>query len=212
MSESKPHAGPLRWFQNSFFAGIVIVLPLAVTVWLVAAFVQLVDHNVLPLLPEPFKTTASQVPGAGIMIAVTLLTVIGALAGNFIGRAIVRELDGFLARLPIIRSVYGGSKQVFKQIAEPEQRSFKDAVLIQFPQKGYWSIGFITNATPDQLPEGYVAVYMPQAPIPTSGLLIFAPRSELVPLACSAEEALKRVISLNAGQTPAVTPPETPGV
>lgn len=190
----------LRWFRRSFLAGVAIVLPLAVTIWLVAAFVSLVDNNVLPFLPEPFRVTAERVPGAGIMVAVTALAVLGALAGNFLGRAIIQEVDDFVGRLPLIRSIYGGTKQVFKQVSAPEQRSFKDAVLIEFPQKGFWTIGFITNTTPEFVEDGMVAVYVPQAPIPTTGFLIYAPREALRPLPVGAEDALKKIISLGSAQ------------
>lgn len=190
----------LRWFRRSFLAGVAIVLPLAVTLWLVVAFVGLVDNNVLPLLPGPYRLTAEQVPGAGIMVAITALTLLGALAGNFLGRAIVQELDDLVARVPLIRSIYGGAKQVVKQVAAPEQRSFKDAVLIEFPQKGYWTIRFITNDAPDLVEAGMVAVYVPQAPIPTTGFLIYAPRDALKPLPLGPEDALKRVISLGSAQ------------
>ncbi len=192
--------GFLRWFRRSFLAGVAIVLPLAVTIWLVTAFVSLVDNNVLPFLPEPFRLTAERVPGAGIMVAVTALAVLGALAGNFLGRAIIQEVDDFVGRLPLIRSIYGGTKQVFKQVAAPEQRSFKDAVLIEFPMPGYWTIGFITNTAPDLVEAEMVAVYVPQAPIPTTGFLIYARRDALRPLPISAEEALKKIISLGSAQ------------
>ncbi len=190
----------LRWFRRSFLAGVAIVLPLAVTIWLVTAFVSLVDNNVLPFLPEPFRVTAERVPGAGIMVAVTALALLGALAGNFLGRAIIQEVDDFVGRLPLIRSIYGGTKQVFKQVAAPEQRSFKDAVLIEFPHKGYWTIGFITNTAPDLVEPDMVAVYVPQAPIPTTGFLIYAPRAALKPLSIGAEDALKKIISLGSAQ------------
>ncbi|MDX2233397.1 MAG: DUF502 domain-containing protein [Hyphomonadaceae bacterium] len=197
----------LRWFRRSFLAGVAIVLPLAVTLWLVVAFVGLVDNNVLPLLPGPYRLTAERIPGAGIMVAITALTALGALAGNFLGRAIIQELDDFVARVPFIRSIYGGTKQVFKQVAAPEQRSFKDAVLVEFPHKGYWTIGFVTNTAPDLVEPDLVAVYVPQAPIPTTGFLIYAPRAALKPLSVGPEEALKRVISLGSAQDAAATTP-----
>lgn len=200
--DSGESGGFLRWFRRSFLAGAAVALPLAVTIWLVTTFVAVVDTNVLPLLPEPFRLTAQRVPGAGIMVAVVSLAALGALAGNFLGRAIVQEVDDFVGRVPLIRSIYGGAKQVMKQVSTPEQRSFRDAVMIEFPQPGYWTIGFITNTAPDDAPVGTVAVYVPQAPIPTTGFLIYAPQSALRPLTTNAEDALKRIISLGAAQAP----------
>jgi uncharacterized membrane protein len=189
--------GPWRALQRAFLTGVGVVLPFAVTLWLLIAFVGFVDQNVLPLLPEPLRTTAAKVPGAGLMFAMVALTLLGALTANLFGRLIVRELEDLVERMPLVRSVYGGSKQVFKQFATPEeQKAFKDPVLIEFPRAGAWTIGFITNGCTDDVASGCVAVYVPQAPIPTSGFLIYARRADLMPLAMSSEEALKRVISL----------------
>jgi len=190
----------LRWFRHSFLAGAAVALPLVVTLWLSVMLVTLIDNNVLPLLPAPFRRTAELVPGAGIMVTIVGLTAVGALTANFLGQAIVQEVDDFVAKLPVIRSVYGGAKQVLKQVATPEQRSFKDAVLIEFPQPGYWTIGFITNEAPDIAPDDTVAVYVPQAPIPTTGFLIYARRAALRPLTIGPDEGLKRIISLGAAQ------------
>lgn len=197
---SSETGGLLRWLQRSFIAGAAIALPLALTVWLIVTVVAVVDNNMLPLLPPAFRANAARVPGAGIMVAIVALAALGALAGNFLGRAIMAEVDNFVARLPFIRSIYGGAKQVMQHVATPEQRSFRDAVLLEFPQPGSWVVGFITNAAPDITPEGTVAVYVPHAPIPTSGFLIYAQRDKLRPLSVSAEEALKKVISLGAAQ------------
>jgi uncharacterized membrane protein len=197
---SEPSNDILRWFRRSFLSGVAIVLPFAVTIWLIALFVSIVDNNVLPLLPQAFRETAERVPGAGIMVAIVAITVVGALAANFFGRFIVRETEDLVQRLPVIRSIYGGTKQVFNQVTSKEKQSFKEAVLIEFPQAGYWAIGFVTNESPDLAPDGYVAVYIAQSPIPTSGFLVYAPRNALRPLPIGPEEALKRVISLGAAQ------------
>ena len=209
LTPSAPESkGFMRWFRLSFLAGVAIVLPLAVTIWLVATFVRLVDHNVLPFLPEPFRSTAMQVPGAGIIVAIAALTVLGALAGNFLGRAIVDEVDNLVGRVPLIRSIYGGAKQVFTQVAAPDKRSFQDAVLIEFPIPGCWAIGFITNDAPDIVETGVVAVYVPHGPIPTTGFLIYARRDMLKALPITAEQGLKKIISLGAAQD-APSPSET---
>ena len=203
--------GFARWFRLSFLAGVAIVFPLAVTIWLVATFVRLVDHNVLPLLPEPARTIAMQIPGAGIIVAIAALTVLGALAGNFLGRAIVDEFDNLVGRVPLIRSIYSGAKQVFTHVAAPDKRSFQDAVLIEFPVAGCWAIGFITNETPiDIVDPGIVAVYIPHSPVPTSGFLIYAQRDKLKALTITAEQGLKKIISLGAAQD-APPPSETNG-
>jgi uncharacterized membrane protein len=136
-----------------------------------------------------------------VLIAVAALTLVGALAGNLIGRWIVAAADRGIANLPLVRSIYGGAKQVFKQVAAPERTSFKQAVLVEFPMPGSYALGFITNEDTAEVArdtghDELVAVYVPQAPIPTSGFLLYLPRAALTPLALPPEEALKRVISL----------------
>jgi len=112
----------------------------------------------------------------------------------------VDAADRGIANLPLVRSIYGGAKQVFKQVAAPERTSFKEAVLVEFPRPGAWALGFITNEDTTEVAadigEDLVAVYVPQAPIPTSGFLLYLPRTALRPIKLKPDEALKRVISL----------------
>ena len=191
---------PLTWLRNSFLAGVALVLPFVVTGWVIWLVVSFVDNNVIPLIPERYQPLAESIPGAGLVIALVAMTLVGALAANLFGRWLVRTADTFIANLPLVRSIYGGAKQVFKQVAAPERTSFKQAVLVEFPKPGAWAIGFITNENTSEVTHDIgadlVAVYVPQAPIPTSGFLLYLDRTTLRPLAIGPEEALKRVISL----------------
>lgn len=195
---------PLTWLRNSFLAGVALVLPFVVTVWLVWTFVSFIDHQVFPILPPQLQPLAENTPGVGLAVALVALTLIGALAGNLLGRFVLRETERLIGNLPIVRSIYGGSKQIFKQVAAPERTSFKETVLVEFPRPGVWAIGFVTNEATGEvtgpiqtsLGEELIAVYVPQAPIPTSGFLLYLPRSTLIHLPIGPEEALKRVISL----------------
>ncbi len=195
---------PLLWLRNSFLSGVAVVLPFAVTVWLLYSFVRFVDTSVAPLLPERLAGFAEAIPGVGLAVAVVALIVLGALAGNFLGRMLVREGERLVEQLPLVRSIYGGAKQVFKQVASPERQSFKEAVLIEFPRPGLWTIGFVTNDSPAEVTEGlgqnWVCVYVPQAPIPTTGFIMYAPRDQLRSIALGPEEALKRVLSLGSAR------------
>lgn len=189
----------LTWLRNSFLAGVALVLPFVVTaaiIWLVVTFI---DTRVEPLIPPGFEFL-TRFPGGGLLLAVAVLTLVGALAGNLVGRWIVSTADSGIANLPLVRTIYGGAKQVFKQVAAPERTSFKQAVLVEFPQPGSYAIGFITNENTDEIVHDVgadlVAVYVPQAPIPTSGFLLYLPRKTLRLLAIPPDEALKRVISL----------------
>jgi uncharacterized membrane protein len=191
---------PLSWLRDSFLAGVALVLPFVVTAWLIWSVVTFIDNNVVPILPPSVKPVAAAIPGAGVVFAVAALTLVGALAGNLFGRWLLGATERFIANLPLVRSIYGGAKQVFSQVAAPERTSFKSAVLVEFPKPGSWALGFVTNEDVAEVAhdtgEELVAVYVPQAPIPTSGFLLYLRRADLKPLALPPEEALKRVISL----------------
>lgn len=187
------------WLRNSFLAGVALVLPFVVTAALIWLVVTFIDTRVEPLIPPGFEFL-TRFPGGGLLLAVAVLTLVGALAGNLVGRWIVNTADSGIANLPLVRTIYGGAKQVFKQVAAPERTSFKQAVLVEFPQPGSYAIGFITNENTAEvvqdIGQDLVAVYVPQAPIPTSGFLLYLPRNELKLLSIPPDEALKRVISL----------------
>jgi len=189
----------LAWLRNSFLTGVALVLPFVVTVSIIWLFVTFIDNNVEPLVPDTLSFLKS-FPGGGLLLALVTLTLVGALAGNLIGRWIVGGADRAIANLPLVRSIYGGAKQVFKQVAAPERTSFKQAVLVEFPLPGSYAIGFITNENTAEvvsdIGEELIAIYVPQAPIPTSGFLLYLPRTAFKPISISPDEALKRVISL----------------
>lgn len=187
------------WLRNSFLTGVALVLPFVVTIAVIWLFVSFIDNNVEPLVPNTLSFLKS-FPGGGLLLALVTLTLVGALAGNLVGRWIVEAGDKVIANLPLVRSIYGGAKQVFKQVAAPERTSFKQAVLVEFPLPGSYAIGFITNENTAEvvsdIGEELIAIYVPQAPIPTSGFLLYLPRTAFKPISISPDEALKRVISL----------------
>jgi uncharacterized membrane protein len=199
----------LTWLRNSFLAGVALVLPFVVTMWLIWLVVSFIDTRVEPLIPEQLNVL-TRFPGGGVLVALLALTLVGALAGNLVGRWIVSTADQGIANLPLVRTIYGGAKQVFKQVAAPERTSFQQAVLVEFPQPGSYAIGFITNENTAEvvrdIGEELVAVYVPQAPIPTSGFLLYLPRTAFRPLSIPPEEALKRVISLGLIKDEVETP------
>jgi uncharacterized membrane protein len=189
-----------RVLRNNFATGVAIVVPFAVTFWLIWSFVTFVDRQVTPLLPLEFQPYAEAVPGAGVVIALIGITLLGALTANLFGRFVVNTTETLLARVPLVRSIYGGSKQIFNQIAAPDRTSFQEAVLVEYPNPGIWTIGFITTDKVDPSVEALgtdiVAIYIPFAPIPTSGFLLYTPRANVRPAGMGPDEALKRVISL----------------
>lgn len=196
--------GVWRYLRNSFFSGIAIVLPFAVTLWLVVTVIGLIDGTMLGWLPDDLETQLRQFPGAGLIIALVLIVAFGALTANLLGRVLVAETEMFVNRVPLVRTIYGGAKQLFQQVANRDRTSFKEAVLVEFPGPGLWSIGFITSDDSEGLGldgSDLAAVYIPLAPIPTTGYLIYAQRASLKPYPLGAEDALKRVLSLGAIQS-----------
>ena len=188
------------WLRNNFAAGVAIVLPFAVTFWLIYSFVRFVDQQVVPFVPWELRPYAEALPGVGLVIAVIGITLIGAMAANLFGRWVVTTTETLLTRVPLVRSIYGGSKQIFNQVAAPDRTSFKEAVLVEYPNPGIWTIGFVTTDNVDPsfaaLGDNIVAIYIPFAPIPTSGFLLYTPRANVKTLSMGPDEALKRVISL----------------
>jgi uncharacterized membrane protein len=199
-----------RVLRNNFAAGVAIVLPFAVTFWLIWSFVTFVDKQVTPLLPLELQRYAQAIPGAGVVIAVVGITILGAITANLFGRFVVNTTETLLARVPLVRSIYGGSKQIFNQIAAPDRTSFQEAVLVEYPNPGIWTIGFITTDKVDPSIEALgadiVAIYIPFAPIPTSGFLLYTPRANVRPAGMGPDEALKRVISLGLIKDEAAKP------
>lgn len=194
--------GVLTRLRNWFFAGIVVAAPLAITVWLMWSVVGLVDTHIVPLIPlawNPETYLGLELPGLGIITAVIFLTLLGALVTNLVGRQALRLGELLLARVPLVRSIYSILKQVVETIASNDASSFKEAVLVEYPGKGLWVIGFITSRTPDaeiltQAPN-VVGVLVPSSPNPAMGQLVFVSPERIRPLDMPVEKAAKVVIS-----------------
>lgn len=194
--------GFLTRLRNWFFAGVVVATPIAITVWLVWSVVVLIDTQIVPLIPRswnPETYLSFELPGLGIITAVVVLTLLGALVTNLLGQHAVRLGERLLARVPLVRSIYSILKQVVETIASNDSSSFKEAVLVEYPGKGLWVIGFVTSRTPDveisgQL-EGVVGVFVPSSPNPAMGQLVYVTPERIRPLDMPVEKAAKLVIS-----------------
>jgi uncharacterized membrane protein len=204
----KPRNRVIERLRGYFFAGIVVTGPTLFTVYLTWIFVEFIDGAVRWLLPDRYNpATYLHIPGLGLILAVITLTVIGAATANYVGRIFLRLSDRLLARMPVVRGVYGAAKQIFETVLAKQSNTFREAVLVEYPRKGVWTIAFVTARTEGEVraltgPDP-VSIYVPTTPNPTSGFLLFVPRSDIVPLAMTVEEAIKMVIS-----TGIVTPPD----
>ncbi len=188
--------------RNYFVTGVAVTAPVAITVYLVWAIVAWIDHRLTPLIPgryNPNTYLPFDIPGLGLVLALVILTVIGALTANFFGRLLVDTTEKIMSRMPVIRSIYGTTKQVFDTIAAQNSTSFKEVVLVEYPRKGLWAIAFVATETKGPVAkvmnEPMVSVFLPTTPNPTSGFLLFVPRRDLITLDMSIEEGIKYVIS-----------------
>jgi uncharacterized membrane protein len=201
------HPGLGARLRNYFLTGMVVVGPIAITLYLVWWFINWVDQWVKPLVPRAYNPETYlhfAVPGFGLLFSVLILTMIGALAANLIGRTLITSGELFLERMPIVRNLYRGLKQMFESVvaAAQPQRQIAKVGLMEFPSKGIWSLVYITGPATGELaakaPGGesdHVIVWMPTGFMPPTGFVCVVPRRDVLPLDMTAEDAAKLVMS-----------------
>lgn len=197
-----PKVGFAGRFRAYLLAGIVITAPISITFYLAWLFVSFVDSKVTPLIPATYNPTTYLpfgLPGLGLVIVIVVLTLIGAMSAGFVGRMLMRFYERLLSRMPVLRSIYSATKQIIETVVAHQSTAFREAVLVEYPRRGIWCIGFLTGVTRGEVQkltdEEVLNVFLPTTPNPTSGFLLFVPRHDLVVLDMSVEEALKMVIS-----------------
>ena len=193
------------WSQlkNALLAGLAVVLPLGITVWVVVSFAALVDSN-LDLLPEsvnPETLLHTELPGLGILITVVLVTAVGAVSRYYIGQRIVDWIDGVLLRVPLLSGVYQGLKKLVDTLFSKEGMKFRQVVMVEYPRRGIWAVAFLTGEQADWLiTEEFdgtspVSLFLPTTPNPTSGFYLLAPAKDVRLLDVTVEEAFKLIMS-----------------
>jgi uncharacterized membrane protein len=188
--------------KKYFITGLLIWLPLAITLWVLDIVLTTLDRTLL-LLPGSWRPDALlgfHIPGFGLILSLAIILLTGVLAANIIGERLVRWWEGLLSRIPIVRSIYSSVKQVSDTMLSPKGNAFRQAVLIEFPQRGQWAIGLVIG-DPGQVIERAVGeplltVFVPTAPNPTSGYTVMVAPREVKELDISVDDALKFVISL----------------
>jgi uncharacterized membrane protein len=187
-----------RWL----LAGLLVLVPLAVTVWLLNWFIGTLDQTlqILPVDWQPDKLLGFHIPGFGVLLALAIVLSIGAVASNFLGRKLVRWWDALLSRIPIVRSIYSSVKQVSDTLFSENGNAFRQALLVQWPREGVWTIAFQTGMpggdVANHLTGDYVSVYVPTTPNPTGGYFVMLKRADCIELKMSVDEALTYVISM----------------
>ena len=199
MNKSKSFLSKIRSY---FLTGVIITAPVGLTFYVAILFIGFVDSRVRNIIPEKYhydNLLPIEIPGIGLLFVFILLTFIGFLTAGLIGRFIIKLGERIISRLPIIRSVYGALKQIFESLLASSSKSFREVVLIEYPRKGVWAIGFITGDTKGEVQnatkENMVNVFLPTTPNPTSGFLLFVPRKDVIILDMNVEEGIKMVIS-----------------
>ena len=188
--------------RKYIIAGLLVWLPFAATIVIVKFLIDLMDKTVLLLPPDwqPANLLGFSIPGFGVIIALSILLLTGMLAANLFGRRFVEMWERILNRIPLVRSIYSSVKQISSTIFDPSGKSFRKVVLLEYPRKGLWSIGFLTNdSMGDELcsvDDTLVSVFIPTTPNPTSGFIIMTRKDEITELNMNVEEAFKFVISM----------------
>jgi len=186
-------------FKRYLLAGLLLWTPIAITIWVITWVFDALD-NVLPVALRSEVLFGVHVPGFGVLVVVLFILVTGFLAANLIGQKLVEVWEGVMRRIPLVRSIYSSVKQVSDTILSPNGQAFRQAVLVQYPRHGSWTIGFLTG-TPSaevasHLPADCVSIYVPTTPNPTSGFFLMMPRTEVVELSIGVDAALKYVVSM----------------
>lgn len=209
----------LASFRRYLIAGILVWLPLGVTVLVVRLFVDLMDRSLVLLPPKyhPEQWLGFSIPGFGVILSVLIIFVTGVIAANLFGRQLLRLWESLLSRIPLVRSVYSGVKQITETVFSPSGQSFRKVLLIEYPRQGLWTLAFQTGTdvgeAQQKTGEEVINVYVPTTPNPTSGFFIMVPRKDVQELDMSVDEGLKMIISMGvvvpeAGKNPADLAPD----
>jgi len=188
--------------KSYFITGLLVLVPLCITIWVLSTLIGLMDQSLL-LLPESWRPEAQfgrAIPGIGAILTLLIVFVTGLIATNFFGRRIIQFWEALLARVPVVKSIYYSVKQVSDTLFSDSGQAFRKALLVQYPRQGSWTIGFMTGQpggdVANYLEGEYVSVYVPTTPNPTSGFFLMMPKADVVELDMSVDEALKYIISM----------------
>ena len=209
--------------RRSFLTGLLIILPLVVTVWLFGLVLRPIQDFATPAVMALINWSGLgdllDLPGAGVaagviglLLTVCVIYLVGLLGGNFIGRRVVKKMDDLALSIPLVKSVYGSARQLIETFYSSANRTFESVVLLEYPRKGIYTVGLVTAPTEgelqDRTPNEMVNVFVPTTPNPTSGVLVLTPRDDLIFLDMGVEEALRFVVSGGIVAPPRRLPPQ----
>lgn len=188
--------------RRHFVSGLLVWIPLIVTILIIKFVLDLLDHTflLLPTSYQPDNLLGRHIPGLTAILAVAIVLLTGMVAANFVGKHLVTFWESLLARIPLVRSIYSGVKKVMQTVFSPTGQAFRKVLLVEYPRAGLWSIAFQTGngfiEAQQVLDAELVTIFIPTTPNPTSGFLMFVPKKDVIELNMSVETGLKLVISL----------------
>ena len=190
--------------RNNFLTGLAVIIPVFITTYLIWSTIGIVDGWVLPLIPEKYaidKFIGIDVKGIGVIIFLLFTVFIGSLTKGYFGRTILKSVESLVDRMPVVRSIYNGIKQIAETVFSQSNNSFERACLVEYPRKGIWAVAFVSTKTKGEVSEKIgknkelFSIFLPTTPNPTSGFLLFLPEKDIIFLDMSVEDAAKLVIS-----------------
>tara|TARA_B100001123_G_C15023181_1_gene912347 strand:- start:202 stop:816 length:615 start_codon:yes stop_codon:yes gene_type:complete len=203
MVKSKRKKGFLVSFRNYFITGVVVLIPIGITIYL-TLFIINISERILPKEINPNHYLPYDIPGLEILISIIVITLIGALSLSFIGRRILNLFENLLKKIPILRTIYSAITQMTETFTKSEGNK-KNVVLVEYPRKGSWAVGFATKENEGEISNktkrDLVNVFIPTTPNPTSGFLLMFPKEEVIYLDLSFEEASRFIVSAGTSNT-----------
>ena len=190
--------------RNNFLTGLAVIIPVFITTYLIWSTIGIVDSWVLPLIPEKYaidKFIGIDVKGIGVIIFLLFTVFIGSLTKGYFGRTILKSVESLVDRMPVVRSIYNGIKQIAETVFSQSNNSFERACLVEYPRKGIWAVAFVSTKTKGEVSEKIgknkelFSIFLPTTPNPTSGFLLFLPEKDIIFLDMTVEDAAKLVIS-----------------
>lgn len=206
-------AHPFTHVRHHFIRGLLLVLPLLITLWTLRLLFNLIDDNVTPWVWGALNSAGIRglelwlarlgVPAIGILLTVTFVYLLGLLVANFAGRRLVRSIEEYVfLRIPVVKSIYGAARQLLDAFGMSGKRAFSRVVLLEYPRHGLWALGFVASETTHELGVepmtaggGAVAVFLPTSPNPTSGWMVLVPTRDLLEVDLSIEDGVKLIVS-----------------
>ena len=184
-----------RKISNNFFKGILISAPVIITFYIAWGLIKFFDKKVSPLL----GTFPFEIPGFGLISVFIFFALIGFITTGLFGRIFSTFIEKILSKMPVLRNIYSGLKQLFEAILTKKTNSFREVVLLEYPRNGVWAMGFLTGDTKGEVnrktKDQMVNIFLPTTPNPTSGFLLFVPKKDILRLTMTVEEGIKMIIS-----------------